>query len=393
MPRNLAELIAPYPTVSMATAADNDKILDFLDSIEMKTDRGGITFSRRPDFFALQKAQAEVTFTFLFRNPDQEISGVAVYAINRMMVKGKLETVAYTCDMRLSPKINRRARIHFRDLYVDLTRHCSEIEEFQGSRFIITSILDENKAAINTLVSKKEGKSSEMVYRPVFPYQNLSILGRLPLVRLGSPRRAIKCPASRVDDLRTFLLSNPEQSEIVLSSHELDRKKDIMGFSYEDFLVAFDHTGVIVAAGLLVTDESYRKLVLKGIGAGIKTVGQVMPVLGKPAFTEGAALRTSYLGFLKINAKNIQERADLLAALLHLCMDLDRRTPLHRRFHNLIVMDAQANKMDQQLMLRGFLTMSLPATLYQVIHREHFSKANLLRAHKSRRADFEIALA
>jgi hypothetical protein len=393
MPRTLAELIAPYPTASLATAADNDEILDFFDRIDMKTDRGGISFSRRPDFFALQRAQAERTFTFLFRNPDRELSGVAVYAITQMMVKGKLEPVAYTCDMRLSPRINRRARIHFRDLYVDITKHCHEVDEFLGTRFIITSILDENTAAINSLVSKKDGKAGEMLYRPVFPYQNLTILGRLPLVRLGSPRRAVRCPGSRVEDLQTFLLSNPEQSEITLSAHELERKKTLLAFSWEDFLVVFNHAGEIVAASLLVTDEAYRKLVLKGIGAGLKAVGQAMPLLGKPAFHEGAPLRTSYLGFLKIAATTIQERADLLASLLHLCLDLDRRVPLPQRFHNLIVMDAQANRMDQQLRLRGFLTLSLPATLYQVIHRQDFTKKNLLRAHPARRADFEVAFA
>ncbi len=391
--KDVSELLAPYPLISLARESDNDEILNFLDAIDMKTARGGIKFSRRPDFFALQRAQAEDTLTFLLRNPDGELSGTAVYAITTMRVRGRDERVAYTCDLRLSPRINRRTRLQFRDIYVDATRHAHTIAEFGGTRTIITSIFDENRAAISTLVGKKEGRARDMVYRPVFPYHNITVLGRLPLSRALVTHNVIRCPSSRVDDLRDFLVSNPEGSELTFAPQELERRRGVVGFRWEDFLVVLDADGAIQAAGLPVSDEKFRKLVLQGLGPSLRALGEALPVLGRPALREGEPLRTAYLGFLKIRARDPHEHEDLLASLLHRYLDLEREKPIAERYHNLVVMEPQARQMDRRLRLKGLITMSLPATVYQVVHRENHQKRNLLRLRPDQRMDFEVGFA
>jgi len=391
--KDVAELLAPYPLLTLAQASDNAEILDFLDRIDMKTARGGIKFSRRPDFFALQAAQAETALTFLMKNPDGELTGTAVYAITPMRVRGHEEKVAYTCDLRLSPRINRRTRLQFRDIYVDATRHAHTIAEFGGARTIITSIFDENAAAISTLVGKKEGRARDMVYRPVFPYHNITVLGRLPLSRALVTHRVERCPTALVNQLLAFLDSNPEQSELTFSMRELWRRQSVIGFRWEDFLVVLDQNGEIQAAGLPVSDEKFRKLVLQGLGAGLRTAGELLPLLGRPALREGEPLRTAYLGFLKIRARSPQEHEDLLASLLHRYLDLEREKPIGERYHNIVVMEPQARHLDQRLRLKGLITMSLPATVYQVVHRANHQKRYLLRKRPHQRMDFEVGFA
>jgi hypothetical protein len=384
----LSELCAKYSRFSVADPGHNEEILAFLRQVSMTTKRGGISALRGPDFFALGRAQGRRSFVILMRNDDDSLGGIAALSVSTMVVKGKVAALVYASDLRLSNALSRKTRLQFHQWYEELALRCAEIEEFEGSPFMVTSIFDENTSAVRALVDKKRAKR-EPLYRPLFPYQNINVVGRWRKTR-GRGLGAGSC--DNLEELKEFLLSNPEGSEIVWSEEELSRKLAALGLGYGDFIVA-RREGKICGACLPFTDEAFRRTVLHNLTTGVKWVGRMLPVLGKPGFKEGTPLRNGFLGFLKARAVDGEDRADIVAALLEELLRRQRKLPRADRCHTITVMDAQGNKLDQKLKARGFLFTRLPATLYQVVHRKNFQRAKLLRGSKRRRPDIEVGLA
>lgn len=387
----LEDLCAAYPNFGVAGPGDNEEILAFLGRVQMRTERGALSARREPDFFALGRAQGERSFTILMRNDDGSIGGIAALSVTRMTVKGKAAQLVYASDLRLADDISRATRLRFHRWYEELALRCAEIEEFGGSPFMVTSVFDENTAAVRALVQKKKGKR-EPVYRPIFPYQNINVLGRWPGWRSKRAGAVGLLGHGHEAELKDFLCANPEGSAIVWSGEELDRRLAALGLEYGDFLVV-RRRGRICAAALPYSDADFRRLVLKDIGAGVKWVGRLLPLMGKPGFRAGTALRTGFLGFLKVVGENSRDRAELVAVLLGEALRTQRKLPRAQRFHTLTVMDAQANRLERALKRRGFLFTRLPATLYQVVHRKNYRRENLLPAQPRRRPDFDVGLA
>lgn len=384
----LSELCAKYSRFSLAEAGHNEEILAFLRQVSMATSRGGISALRGPDFFALGRVQGRKSFVILMRNDDGSLGGIASLSVSSMEVKGKPSALVYASDLRLSGALSRKTRLQFHQWYEELALRCAEIEEFEGSAFMVTSVFDENTAAVRALVEKKKAKR-EPLYRPIFPYQNINVVGRWRRVK----KKGIGAGgAESLAELKNFLLSNPEGSEILWTEEEIARRLEAMGLGFEDFLVA-RREGKICGACLPFTDEAFRRTVLLDLSAGVRWVGRMLPLLGKPGFREGTPLRNGFLGFLKVDAQGSDERADIISALLEEFLRRQRKLPRPDRCHTITVMDAQENKLDRKLKERGFLFTRLPATLYQVVHRKNFQKAKLLRVAKRRRPDFEVGLA
>jgi hypothetical protein len=383
----LGQLCAKYSRFSLAEARHNDEILSFLRQVSMTTERGGISALRGPDFFALGRVQGRKAYVILMRNDDDSLGGLAALSVCTMMMKGRREALIYASDLRLSGALSRKTRLQFHQWYEELALRCGEIEEFEGSPFMVTSIFDENTAAVRALVDKKKAKR-EPLYRPLFPYQNINVVGRWRTGRIQGIGVEV---CQNEAELKAFLLENPEGSEIVWTEEEVTRKLVALGVGYRDFLVA-RRDGKICGACLPFTDEPYRRTVLHNLNAGVSWVGRILPLLGKPGFREGTPLKNSFLGFLKVLSRNGEERADIVATLLQEYMNRERKLPRADRSHSITVMDAQENQLDRMLKKRGFLFTRLPATLYQVVHRKNFQKSKLLRATK-RRPDIEVGLA
>jgi hypothetical protein len=283
--------------------------------------------------------------------------------------------------------LGRKTRLQFHQWYEELALRCAEIEEFEGSPFMVTSIFDENSAAVRALVDKKRSKR-EPLYRALFPYQNINVIGRW---RSPGPGRFRAERAKESREIEDFLASNPEGSQIVWSVDEVKRKMAVLGLGYEDFLLV-RREGRVCGACLPFSDSAFRRTVLNNLSPGVKWVGRALPLLGKPSFREGTPLRNGFLGFLKVDASSAEEKADIVAALLSGYLKRQLLLPRKERCHTITVMDAQGSKLESRLKKRGFLFTRLPATLYQVVHRKNFQKARLLRATK-RRPDFEVGLA
>lgn len=386
MKQSFKELLNKYPRLELASEANNDEILDFLDQISMKTERGAITTNRRPQFFDLCQIQGDKFFPVLMRNDDGKLGGIGVLSLFPMNVHGKRQMVGYASDLRLSPQMSRKTRVQFHRWYADLAQYCSDLEEFEGSPYILTSIFDENTAAKKALVEGQ--KNREPHYHPVFSYQNVNVMGRLPWFKKSS----LKCrPADKSDQnqILSLLTSNPSDAEFVWTKEEILRKLERLGKSLKDFLVISENQNELLACTLPMSDEAYRRMVVKNLELPTKIFGKVLPLFGRPSIKDGAPLNTGYLSFLKISPKLDKQNA--LLSFLNQVFETQSELPIDKRFHSLTFFDNQKEHTEKLLRKSGYICLTLPATIYQVVHKESSSPKDWLEFSETKNPDFEVS--
>lgn len=388
MKQNFEELLNQYPRLQLATEADNEEILDFLDQISMKTERGAITANRRPHFFDLCHIQGDKFFTVLMRNDDDTIGGMGVLSLFPMNVHGTRQVIGYASDLRLSPQMSRKTRVQFHKWYADLAHYCSDIEEFEGSPYILTSIFDENTAAKKALVGGSSQKSREPHYHPVFSYQNVNVMGRFPWAK-KSPLKCELAQSLSGDQILSLLTSNPNDAEFVWTEEEVLRKLQRLGKSLNDFLVITDKQKNILACALPLSDEAYRKMVVKNLQLPTKIFGKALPLFGRPSIKDGVPLNTGYLGFLKVSSK--LDKRDALLCFLNHVFRVQNGLSVNDRFHSLTFFDNQKEQTEKFLRRAGYICLTLPATIYQVVHKSSSSPKDWLEFSETKNPDFEVS--
>ena len=388
---SLKDSMAPYPTLSLADEAENNEILDFLDSISMETERGGISIHRRPNFFKLCHIQGHRYFVITMRNPDLTLSGVAVLTLSQMKIHGEIQVMMYTSDLRASPKMHRKTRLEYHKWYEILVRDSHLIEEFEGCKYVITSVFDENTAARRALVEGSHGKKREPTYTPVFPYTTYNVLGKNPFKKHFAQKVQQIDPKAELELLK-FLVLNPYESEFVWSEAELKRKLQLLKINLSDFLVIRDEDQKIIACTVVTTDMEYRKMVLKNLQTSLRMIGGLLPLLGRPSFKENQPLHTGYLAFLKTKHQSQSLRVDLVSSFLEHVMNSQKQLPSHQRLHTLSFFETQDKDFEQQFRKRGWFYLKLPATIYQVSHGDSSNTSNKMNFSENRLPDFEVSV-
>jgi hypothetical protein len=366
----LNEFISKYPRVRLANSKDNASILSFFDQVFMETGEGGLGVDRDPDFFALGKAQGEKSFTFLFCNEDDSIGGIGCISIMPMQIEGELQWIAYNCDLKFSPKIEKKTRMAFYLFYESLVAKLSEIEDFNGAKTMFASILDGNTAALKALVTKKK-RLSQLHHQAFYSYENINVLARLPLPLRGPSDLQVKRGSEfSQDELIDFLTSNPDGSTITWSREEILRRQRVSGFSFEDFIVVVNGQNEIQGMTLLLTDSEYRQLKVRSMPKVIK-YGQIFTsLLGQPRIIEDKPMNIGYLSFVKILSQDVKVRADIYGLFLNEVFRIQSALPKSNRYHVLNFQEPQGHEMSKRLLTKGFLSKGLNSTLYQAVHEK-----------------------
>jgi hypothetical protein len=360
----LAELIDHFTRVRLATAQDNAAILQFINSISMQTEEGGLGIDRLPDFFSLTRMQGDKSFTFLFDNDDGSIGGIGCISVTTMQIKGRAQRLGYCSDLKFSRKISRDTRKEFYQFYQSLIEKFSTIEELEGCEYVVTSILDGNVAAKKSLVHQSS-KKNQLQHRPVYQYENINVLARLPRPTIGG---LSVLTGAEVDHQKIleFLTSNPENSEMVWTKKEIERRQHLVGFSFDDFLLQTDKQGEIRACTLLLSDYQHRKMRVSRMPMALKISQLFTPLLGQPKIRENEALKVGYLSFLKIAAHKAKTRAAIIDAFLQKVFRQQKSQAPGERFHLYNIQEPKNRALSNHLVRRGYLSQPFSSTLYQV---------------------------
>ncbi len=297
-PKNLDELLAPYPYFFKAKDSDNADILEFFRSVTMDTKDFSLRYDRGDDFFQFTKEQSERNLNFIIRDEKSIVRGTASITFITHYYHGQKEVFGYLGDLRISPLLNAKIRIHWKKCYSEIIEHFHSLEEFTGVRYLYTAILDENQNAMRSLLKNND----QLIYHKLTHYLAFSVLQESFSERLKKIYYPIKnLPFQEVSQFLTTQVSlaglAPYYSKATDS--ELSRHlKTWNGLNESSFQCVIDPKSNKILASFAPWICKTKKLVVEKMSTRQKILGFVSPLLGIPSLQENGAINVLYLTHL-----------------------------------------------------------------------------------------------
>ena len=373
--------LTAYPRVRLATAADNQGLLEFFRNSAMNADNISLRFDRSPDFFRYLNIHSQKSYVAIFQNEDGGTGGLASLCLRKNYLSGKPVEAAYLGDLRLSPNLSRSTRLQWRLFYADFLKNARRIPELNNCRYFYSVVLDENKAAMMALTRK----NGPIVYRPLARYQTISLIARWPSFspRKKKSRFTIRQAAeSDRDRLREFL-TEQHKRKIFGQYYNLDSESDELArrlnawdkFSISSFWIAEDFDGKFRACVCpWMGASASRQLIIGKMPLYLRLIGRMLPLFGKRKLATESELKILYLTPLEFDAKlSVEEQGDILTDFLNVIYD----SGVTKNFHLISFFDFLNHSLIGGVKDRGFLYQLTPATLYQVLHRDFESEEGL----------------
>jgi hypothetical protein len=398
---NFTELTADkYTAISLATKSDNQEILDFYGRIAMDTESLQLSYERSPDFFTFMHEQGDSPVVFLFRNNDASLGGMSSLCIRNCLVHGRPAAISYAGDLRTSPKISRRARIHWHRCYTEIVNNYQEFKEIGCPNYLFTVIIDGNKDAIRTFLKP----NANPVYRKLLDFNSVNIIGQLsrPLCNLRNKREVNRsgytfrwAEESDLSALKSFLHRENQaktlgQNFTGQGDGELERRLERWNnFSINSFLlVCQDDT--IVACMAPWSNGSSRRIVVRKAPTALRFIGTILPFLGQRAIKEGHELKVLYLTSFEIDsAKTEAERTRLLGLMI----DFLFLSGMCKAFNLVTYLENCNSPFTAALDGKGYIATRKKAAIYQVLSAAEFQEQRFLQVNENELVGFELATA
>lgn len=366
----LEEVLAPYKHFAVASASENEDILNFFRSMNMETNSLSLRYERGPDFFAFLKEQCEEAIIFTMKNADGTIQGLGSVVLIRHFIDGKEELCAYLGDLRISPKLNAKIRLRWKGCYAEIIENFKNIEEFKGVRYLYSAILDDNMQALRSLLKNNE----QMVYHPLTTYETVNIYAYKLIAPF--PNISLKLQKKPFQEVRKFLCENsqgPGLNYFFKSSgeDELTRRLSTWkNFNPDAFVSVIDGKGDIILSCAPWQCET-KKLVVTKIDKFYQTLGSlIFPLLGIPKLKTGGEIKTLYLSNLVFkNDLSGFERTQALSLLIKGLLKDPKRD-----FHLVSFFDYPQWKLGKL----PFFSQRTKATLFQVMSLKQFNEGEFI---------------
>lgn len=230
--------------LEVARPSDNQDILEFYKGfpskglLDLKVDRRG-------DFFGPYAVESDRFRSYLLRDDQNQIQGMASFIIMDTMIQGQLKTVAFGRDLRISS--NRRAILEWADHFVPTLQ---DISNTYGAQHFFSALNLNETSALNTFVRPRNLKRLLPRYYNYRRLNLVSVHGRFPWARNPLPHLQIRHGSSVNADALIYYLCEKNNARNLASYwdsysffKQLHRWR---GLKIEDFLIAFDRHNNIV---------------------------------------------------------------------------------------------------------------------------------------------------
>jgi len=171
----LKSLLKDYSNIELAepsSADDNRDILEYYHLSQMTTSSESIFYDRGDNFFDFLKERSDKFLVFTMRSDDGVMKGIACVSFWEGMINGKLTTVGYLGDLRIS--LDRKLIRQWRKLFGEFMKYSPQFPETNHCRYYQTVLIDENSKARNNLI---ETKIPGIKYEKLCAYKMINIVG------------------------------------------------------------------------------------------------------------------------------------------------------------------------------------------------------------------------
>jgi hypothetical protein len=230
--------------LEVAKPSDNQAILEFYKNFPMKGVLD-IKLDRRGDFFGPYAVESDRFRTYLLKDDQEQVQGMASFTIKEALLNGKITTIAFGRDLRISS--NRRAIIEWGDHFVPTLQ---DITNTYGAQYFFTSLNMTETAAFNTFLRPKNFKRVLPRYYNYRKFNLVTVHGRLPWAKTPLPHMQIRHGSSvNADALIYYLTQKNHQRNLATYWDSYSFFKQLQrwrGLKIEDFLIAFDtHNNIV----------------------------------------------------------------------------------------------------------------------------------------------------
>lgn len=230
--------------LEIAQPADNQAILEFYKNfptrgiLDLKVNRCG-------DFFAPYATESDRFRSYLLKDSQNRIQGMASFSIKDVLLDGKTKTVAFGRDLRISN--NRRAILEWGDHFMPTLE---DITATYGVQHFFSALNISENSAFNAFVRPHNLKRLLPRYYSYRHFNLVSVHGRLPWAKNPLPHMQIRHGSSVNADALIFYLSMKNRERNLATYwdsysffKQLQRWRNL---KIEDFLIAFDRHNNIV---------------------------------------------------------------------------------------------------------------------------------------------------
>ncbi len=370
-----------HPNFRRAKNEDNLAILNFFNSITMDTNTLSLRYDRGVDFFNFSREQSNRNYNFVIEDDDNKIKGTGTIALIDHLYNGKKETFAYLGDLRISPTLNAKIRIRWKKCYSDLIKCFKEIDEFKSVAFLYTAILEDNQAAMRSLLKNND----DLIYHELSSYNAYNIYLKKPFSPISNAYYVKKISRK---EYKEFVIKDKDIGLMNYIDHEnydeLDRRLDTWNnVSEDEILAVFNSKNEIVLATIPWICKS-KKLIIEKMSPIMTMLTKLLPLLKIPSFHVGSPVNVLYLTHLHFNFKSSSDdRTQALNTVLAYLFKLKRKS-----FHTLSFFVFPSDHL-QELAFVGEIT---KGRFYQVMNKSDFNSQNYIDLNNTTPA-FEIGIA
>ncbi len=230
--------------IEIAKPADNPQLLEFYKGfpieglLDLKVDRRG-------DFFGPYAAESGQYRTYVLKDEDDSIQGLASFIIKEVLIGEKPTLVAYGRDLRISRQ--RRAILEWGKHFVPCLE---EVSNTFGVEHFFSSLNMMETRALNAFVRPRHSKRPLPRYYGYRRFNLVSIHGHFPWASNPLPHMQIRHGSSgNADALIYYLCKKNRQKNLATYWDSYSFFKQLQrwrGLRIEDFLIAFDSQNNIV---------------------------------------------------------------------------------------------------------------------------------------------------
>lgn len=302
---DIREFLTSYPGVTVATEKDNQDILNFFTQTQIQGNKFDFSYDRSPDFFTFLKLHSRKPLVLIYRDPKDELQGVATMLFRQGYVDGMIAEVCYLGDLRMG--FDRKGSATWRKIYGEFFLQQDNIDQFKNVKLFYTCLLDENKLSERSLARNKK---SGFAYHPVCSYSMITLMMKKPLATKSSFGVDIGTPTDSAMLIEFYKKSESQLTAGYVFSEEIsERLKKWPDFKENNFLVAREN-GKIVAACALWSPRQCKRILLNRVPLQLQllSLGKLRPK------QELKVLYITNLLFDQTLAEN--KRSDVFEALL-----------------------------------------------------------------------------
>ncbi|MBK9322742.1 MAG: hypothetical protein IPM97_07320 [Bdellovibrionaceae bacterium] len=230
--------------IKVASPSDNPQLLEFYKSFPVKGVLD-LKVDRRGDFFGPYRTESNQYQTYILKDDDDSVQGLASFIIKEVMLNEKPTVIAYGRDLRVS---------HHRKAILEWGKHfvpcLEEVSNNFGVEYFFSILNMMETKALNAFVHPRNLKRLLPRYYGYRRFNLVTIHGRFPWASNPLPHMQIRHGSStNADALIYYLCKKNSQKNLATYWDSYGFFKQLQrwrGLKIEDFLIAFDSQNNIV---------------------------------------------------------------------------------------------------------------------------------------------------